>query len=432
MNILHLCTHDFGGAGKAAYRLHNNLKASGLSSKMLTYVRDDSHNDVISFYDYNFSYRVKEKLRFDIKRISGKTHTDPDYIFLDNNSSPIKNISKLLRKIVFKPDVIVAHWISNFITAEYLYKLSDYYKVPVIWYLLDMAPMTGGCHYAWDCQGYKGSCGKCPALYSNEFNDLSHMTWDCKFRYINQTDITIVAPTSWLASQARSAGLFKGKRIEQIMIGVNHEVFKPIPREAARAIFKLPLDAKVLFFGANSLHERRKGLAYLINASNILINKYNVNKEKILVVTAGAEHDSSSAIGSILPHKHLGNLRDDMLLASAYRAADLFVCPSIEDSGPMMINESIMCGTPVVSFEMGVSQDLVYTGETGYRAELKNSEDLAVGIKYILDLSPGQRRLISERCRTKGLALCHPDVQARSFKQLFESLIDNTLYLNTI
>lgn len=424
MNILHLCTHDFGGAAKAAYRLHRNLKASGLNSKMLVYVKANNSSDVISFYDYNFSYKLRDKLRIEIKRISGRAHTDPDYIFLDNNSSPIKNINKLLAKIPFKPDIIVAHWISNFITTEYLYQLSDYYEAPVIWYLLDMAPMTGGCHYAWDCAGYKDGCGKCPALYSNALNDLSQMTWEFKFRYINQTDITIVAATSWLANQAKGAGLFKGKRIEKIMLGVNDEVFKPIPRETARAVLKLPLDVKVLFFGANSLKERRKGLTYLINASNILVDKYHVDRENILIVTAGVEHESMSAISNFFPHKHLGNIRDDKSLASAYQAADAFVCPSIEDSGPMMINESIMCGTPVVSFEMGVSQDLVHTGETGYRAELKNSEDLARGIKYVLDLSPEQASVMSQQCRTVGLALCHPDVQARSFRKLFESLID--------
>ncbi len=30
-------------------------------------------------------------------------------------------------------------------------------------YMMDMAPMTGGCHYAWDCEKYKMKCGGCPA-----------------------------------------------------------------------------------------------------------------------------------------------------------------------------------------------------------------------------------------------------------------------------
>jgi glycosyltransferase involved in cell wall biosynthesis len=45
-----------------------------------------------------------------------------------------------------------------------------------------------------------------------------------------------------------------------------------------------------------------------------------------------------------------------------------------------MINESIMCGTPVVSFRMGVAEDLIINGETGYIVKLKNIRDLANGI----------------------------------------------------
>ena len=65
---------------------------------------------------------------------------------------------------------------------------------------------------------------------------------------------------------------------------------------------------------------------------------------------------------------------------------------SIEDSGPMMINESIMCGTPVVCFDMGVARDLVHTGRTGYRAALRDSSDLAFGIREVGDRTRPQVR----------------------------------------
>jgi len=81
-----------------------------------------------------------------------------------------------------------------------------------------------------------------------------------------------------------------------------------------------------------------------------------------------------------------------------------------------------MCGTPVVSFDMGVAPDLVHTGKTGYRAELKNSADLARGIQAILDLSPEESRNMSESCRQLGIQSCNPTAQSESFTRLFDTV----------
>ena len=119
--------------------------------------------------------------------------------------------------------------------------------------------------------------------------------------------------------------------------------------------------------------------------------------------------------------KYLGYLDNNYAIASAYQAADVFICPSIEDSGPMMINQSIMCGTPVVSFEMGVSVDLVITGETGYRAKIKDSGDMAQGISEILKLNSDNYYDLSLRCRKHALNLYSPEAR----KKIFEELMKN-------
>ena len=141
-----------------------------------------------------------------------------------------------------------------------------------------------------------------------------------------------------------------------------------------------------------------------------------------ILAVAGNSKELEPGHTPLFPVTRLGYLQGDALLASAYVASDLFVCPSVEESGPMMINESIMCGTPVVSFDMGVAPDLVHSGKTGYRAELKSSADLARGIRQVLDLPPEEARRMSEACREIGLRLCHPTIQVESFLNLFNSL----------
>jgi glycosyltransferase involved in cell wall biosynthesis len=125
------------------------------------------------------------------------------------------------------------------------------------------------------------------------------------------------------------------------------------------------------------------------------------------------------------PQTHLGYFPEDKQLALAYQSADIFVCPSVEDAGPMMINESVMCGTPVVSFDMGVALDLVHTGETGYRAKLQDSSDLAQGMYDLLTLDKIEYERISKNCRNLGLLRCHPTAQIKDFEKLIDSLINN-------
>jgi glycosyltransferase involved in cell wall biosynthesis len=117
----------------------------------------------------------------------------------------------------------------------------------------------------------------------------------------------------------------------------------------------------------------------------------------------------------------MGFLKNNEELASAYQASDIFLCPSIEDSGPMMINQSIMCGVPVVSFELGVSLDLVLTGETGYRAKLRDSNDMAEGIFYFLRLADDDYLRVSKNCRDLAMKLYSPEVQILALEKLMNN-----------
>ncbi|MDQ1327252.1 MAG: hypothetical protein QG641_532, partial [Candidatus Poribacteria bacterium] len=155
----------------------------------------------------------------------------------------------------------------------------------------------------------------------------------------------------------------------------------------------------------------------------VLKNAEMDKAHEILIVTAGAS-DVTDQIKDIFESKYSGMLRDDNALAAAYQAADLFVCPSIEDAGPMMINEAVMCGTPVVSFDVGVAFDLVHNGITGYRAENKNSVDLAKGMSLILNMSKDERQKVSSNCRNLAMDLCHPSKQAERFVTLVGSLMN--------
>ena len=423
MRVLHLATRDQGGGGfNAAYRLHRNMRDAGVDSAMLVLAKqfDDPH--VIGL---SASFKTFERLRWIWSKLVFRYHErfrTSAYFYIETGS-PFQ-VGRLIAALPFKPDAIVVHWVSTFLTADMMRQLSEITGAPLYWYMMDMAPMTGGCHYAFDCKGYTKQCGQCPQLRygRNEF-DISYRQWQLKFSNFRTTDITAVVGSSWLRRQAMESSIFCERPIKQIMLGMDVDVFKPAGQVDARAILGLPIGRKIIFFGAQSTHEERKGLAYLVDALNQLHTTLEDNpdlRKNILVVTAGY-WGKADKLEMCFEHRHIGSLQGDTTLAAAYRAADIFVNASIEDSGPMMINESILCGTPVVSFDMGVAPDLVHTGRTGYRARLRDAADMAAGLRSLLEMDADSIQAMRTECRRLGVQLCHSDAQVQAFLELFAS-----------
>jgi len=426
MKVLHLATKDVAGGGfEGAYRLHRNMRLAGIDSRMAV-LQKLSDDPLVIDVIQQLTFADKLRLRWcSIRDRYLSRRFKPSTYFIDISQQRI-TANRLLSIHPFQPDVIIAHWVSRFVTAATLRDLNHMTHAPIIWYFMDMAPLTGGCHYAFDCTGYTRQCGNCPQLGAGRgAEDLSRRQWYIKSTNLQETNITAVAASSWLQSQLASSSVFRNKRHEKILLAVDPQIFCPSPQEKARQQLNLPLDRKIIFFGANKLHEERKGIRYLLGALRLLHGMLSENvalRDQILVVAAG-EIENLAELDIPFAHQYVGFLMGDVMLAAGYQAADVFVNSSIEDSGPMMINESILCGTPVVSFEMGVAVDLVHTGKTGYRARLKDEQDMAAGLRKVLELNDEACHEMRERCRNYGLQMCHPDVQVHAFEKLCSELI---------
>ena len=90
-------------------------------------------------------------------------------------------------------------------------------------------------------------------------------------------------------------------------------------------------------------------------------------------------------------------------LIQLYQMADVYVCATLADAGPMMVNQALLCGCPVVAFPVGVSVELVQTGQTGYLAKYGDSADLAKGVDVILSLAQKEWNEMSANCRKLGV-----------------------------
>jgi glycosyltransferase involved in cell wall biosynthesis len=221
-------------------------------------------------------------------------------------------------------------------------------------------------------------------------HDVSYRTWSRKQCNFKELPITIVAPTQWLADRAAASSIFGSAPCVRIPLGIDPKAFCPGDQRLARKQMGLPPDKKILFFGAASLAEKRKGMRYLVDALQIIKTASSPTTKRLqndLFLLVAGPQDQTKELELPFPFCQVGFLRDEADLAGAYRAADVYVCPSIEDAGPMMIPEAMMCGTPVVAFDSGGARDLIVTRKTGHLCRLADAQDLAHGIRALLEMN---------------------------------------------
>lgn len=428
MKILIISSSEPNNSGVLAYDLNAGFKLKGHDSRILTLKYEDSVNDIYSMNNFikinnilsHIFLKFKRKTLALINKIKGIEKNEDYYFFTTDERLQFFTSSNIIKRIKFKPDVILICFATGLLNSKNIYELNKKLNAPIFWYLMDMAAFTGGCHYAWNCKGYQKECGYCPGLMSGTLKDNSFYNHKYKTKYLKKTDITIVAGSQFQLQQVKKSSIFRGKALSKILLGIDPDIFCPIDKNQARQKLKLPANKKIIFFGAVSISEKRKGGSILLQA---------LHKLKDLIAGTKIENDIHILIAGkntelffqnlCFDYTYAGFLTSKLDLASAYQSSDVFVSPSIEDSGPMMINQSIMCGTPVIAFDIGVAQDLIMNGETGYKVNIADSTELAQKICLLLEKPTKEHAVMIEKCRNIAVEMMHPDVQIRNFIKLF-------------
>ncbi len=306
------------------------------------------------------------------------------------------------------PDILHLHWVARMMRLESLRRVS----VPIVWTLHDSWAFTGGCYIPGSCTRYRESCGACPVLGSSREEDLSNWIWRRKKKAWHGLNLTIIAPSNWMATCARASSLFHKTRIEVIPNGIDVQSYKPIEKHAARERFSLPHDKKLILFGAASVtRDRNKGFHLLTEALRELAATPK-NGPVELIVFGSAEQDKLSSLG--FKAHYLGWQSGDATLAHLYSAADVFVLPSIQESLGYTVMEAMACGTPCVAFDQGGVPDLIDHRQNGYLSQPYETSDLARGIAWILEdehrwqeLSRNARRKIEHVYAIENVANRH-------------------------
>lgn len=276
------------------------------------------------------------------------------------------------------PDIIHLNWIAEWIDYEsFFHSIPNH--IPIVWTLHDQNPMTGGCHYSWDCNKYLKQCTQCPQLGPKDKIDLANISHNKKTNALIGKNLHIVGDSEWITHEAQKSNLLKHARsFQTIHYSIDFNTFKPTKnKQQIREKYNIPENAFVLCFGAADFTNRRKGFNELIQALE-QINS-SINNIHCLVFGTG----KLLLTQTNLPPLHLTGHLTPCELADVYGASDIFVIPSLYEAFGLTAIESMACGTPVIGFNTGGIPDSIKEGETGWLVEHSNSKYLAEEISRL-------------------------------------------------
>ena len=430
MRVLIVNTSELaGGAAMAARRLMAALENNGVEVQML--VRDKGSDDprVITLPKkwlarWHFLYErlvLLVRLRFYRKNLfaidAGISGTD------------------ITRLKAFKDaDVVHLHWVN-----QGMLSLTDLRKIirsgkPVVWTMHDIWPATSLCHLTLDCRQFTrrgldartSGCRKCPYLPGGKSgNDYAARVWRRKYRMLAEGNVTFVACSRWLEGEAKASALLRGQHIASIPNPIDNTLFSPGDRKAARQQEGLPEDRRLVLFVCQRVTNPYKGMDYLIEACRQMANQHPDTTDDITILLLGSHADE---VTSQLPFPTLplGYVNDEQRMARLYRAADVFVLPSLSENLPNTIMEAMACGVPCIGFRVGGIPEEIDHRRTGYVARYRDVEDLAQGLHWLLYEADTQQ-LADEAVRKVARCFSPTSVAVRYTEIYQQAMIQNSL-----
>ena len=149
MKVVHLSTNEIkAGAARAAHRIHESCLQNGIESKLIVQNKETSSDNTIEIskiISTNLNSRLNA-LPLKFYKLKEKNNWSPSflsYFSTENN------------KLLNEADIINLYWIcEGFLSINEVKKLLSLGK-PIVWRLSDMWPITGGCHYSYNCKKYE-------------------------------------------------------------------------------------------------------------------------------------------------------------------------------------------------------------------------------------------------------------------------------------
>ncbi|EKO3861097.1 glycosyltransferase [Vibrio harveyi] len=404
LNIIHFSTNDFGGAGLAALRVHKECISAGFNSKLYVLNKRSTSSHV-----YSKSSKIKRIFNAPINRYNNFKKS----LFIKNRNSfyslvgdgNVLNETGLREVITQDINIVVLHWIASFIDVSLIERVCREMDVKIVYYLMDMAMFTGGCHFSHGCEQYKKTCANCPETSNEQYRVKIADNHFKQVRCSIQLAPYAMASSKFLLDQAKDSALqFAGYFMTRPPIS---KKFEYRPKAQSSVNFKI-------LMGAYKRSDERKGYRDALRALAILDSLLNGVDEKVEVLVPSADFESDFQSFNNIKLKVFSFAKNDEQLIALYNSVDLLFNTSLDDSGPMMVLESQMCGVPFVATEVGVASEIAQMfPDNGEVVALSDADKMAEKIFSAVRLQKSceQRSVIS--------------MNVREYYNLFHSNVEN-------
>lgn len=224
---------------------------------------------------------------------------------------------------------------------------------PVLLHMHDPFWIGGHCVHHLSCDRWRARCGDCVRLdlpFPRPFDDTA-LYFAAKKLAIQNSDISAVGMSRWIAGIAAKSPIWAGKKIYCTDgVGIDQSIFFP-PESKAEAKRALGIDpgVTVLLFRANDKNPFKR-LDAIRGALRSLPDSAKIAVIAVDIKGLLAEFEGRFQV------LDLGWVQDAEKMASLYRAADIFMLPSLAETSNMSAPEAMSSGVvPLVSDEASVS-----------------------------------------------------------------------------
>ncbi len=389
-----------GGAAKIARDLANNFRSSN-SLRLYVKTKKSKHDWVFEIQSKPYTF-LEEILRREAVRKGWVEFTG-------------FHAKCLLEDPFFQESSVVhLHNLHGEFFSPSLFK-SLFKGKKVIWTLHDESLITGHCSCTLGCDRWQIGCGSCPDLtiYPSIQFDNTKDVLHYKKKWITELQPIVVCPSHWLANRVRIAYPAL-KNITVIPNGVDTDIFQPKEKAKVRALLGFPDKKKIVLFVAEFATQNPfKGGAILREIIS------DSTFSDVIFVTVGGSHESTY-------HNHIcyPYIEDENELANLYAACDVLLYPTQADNLPLVVLESMACGTPVIASKIGGIPEIISHQQDGFLVD--ESTDFKVFRRWLLDfllLNLHELYYVNQLARIKVEKFFSKKVSHELYKKIYNESI---------
>ena len=339
--------------------------------------------------------------------------------YISNNQRKVDEYAyKRIINIIttYEIDIIHFHNIhGNYMGIEDILEIQKYCKI--VWTLHDMWLLTGHCAQPINCSKWiVEECNQCNRLdlYPMVRKDISNKMYKIKERVTKECNITYILPSRWIFEKCQDSFINEKDRL-LIYNGINTTIYTPQRKDILRDKYNVKRDKFVIVMGSSDLKSSYKGMDIILEALERL-----EDKDRFSLVIFG---NNEVKVGEEYEYHYMGYINDEIKMRDIYSLGDVFILPSIAETFGCAITESFAVGTPVIASNVGGISEQI-DKDTGWLFESGNVLNLVEMINAAFE-SRDKLEKMGQRCREKVEKFFSENQMIELHKELYKRIVDS-------